>query len=1666
MTDVRTTLRRALGWFGWGLLAVVLAALCLVAVVLTTNFGLRLVLELALDAYDGRIAGSAAIERVEGRLLDRFVLHGVALRDRAGFPLITAESIAVEWSPWRLLGGEVVVRELRVERPRVELTDRSGEPGRFGDLAPPTTEPEDPDAPPGPELPIGLDVALAIRGAAVVDAGEAVVADAGLDAALQAAGRVARIELSDAHARLRGAPALRDLDARLRWSSPVVALEELRARADGAELRVPAAELDVSALRGALELRAAAAVGVLAAWLPASATEPLRDLGSTAELAVVARGGPEDMSATLRAGLAPGLELVAEAAGAWRGAPRVDIRLRADLDLGPWTGGELGRVRPEIALRGRALPEGPLVFAALLRCPACGGVEPVSGELAGLVDRARDDLALRAEIAVAGVVAGVRLRALGGELRRLDWALSSPRLERPADLARRFVPDLPAVGGALAGRGACSGPALRCAGAITAERLVVGDVRARTIRLDGQVHADRTSGTASLRADGLRVGGQEVARAAVRLEVEPTAAAPVEEPPLAVLEGLPPLRAELAAAASRGRRGRGDGARVDLSVTTGEAIRADLRALELAHGPATISLLGPARLVLRARSLRVDGLRLDLGRGRLRLDGVVDRDGPSDLRLELASLSLAALRPFVPARLRPAGSVSAVVRLRGRPEAPRLDAEVALQRIALAGGAIGDLGLALRLGDGRGDAVLAARGPLARRVTLDASLPLRVDLAQRTWSIDPGPARVELRVRELRLLHLTPWLQDARPLGRVDGFFLLEGRLGGADERPLASPRILSEWRGRDLALARVPLGDVDVGLYHRGEWLRGTLDLHRRRARARLDVQAPVTFDLVRRRIMWDRERDHRGLLRVTGVEIGRQLAGATPGRGVRGRAELRAELFGPATAPRVRAVLRARDLLVRDLSFGSCTLRATMDRGATEVSVEGGRGWIGAFRVHAQAPIAAGIDGVAWRRDGWYAAEAHLDDVDLGALERLAGVSLRGRMTTDLSFDGAGPRSRLAGSLQIHDLEYRERPVGRLGAEFALRDGSIRVQGRGRLGRRTALRFASRVPFDVDLTTAAVGWRPDRTTTLSLDVTGIDGEMLAPLSPIPNEGIRGLDLQLRAELDQRHVRGHVRVDGALGDAALPAAPVSAQLVVDDANQSLRARLGERGARGSLALTADAAVPLPDLLRGEGDLLASRIRGELSARGVDLRYLDGLLPDSLHGLTGSLAAELALAGRIGRPIVRGSARVRRGGVTVVPLQQRFRDLAADVVAEGRTITVERVVAASGQGSVRLRGAATFEPGGTVVADAELRTRRFPVIRPGLPQMTVDTRVRADVRSSPEALDVALAVRGTEVWVSDFTTRAPQPIPENENVELVAGPLAELDAALGAPDVGASDAEEVETSGGDAEEPAPQDMRVRVALVDPVHIQGPTMDMRWRGRITARTTDGDLQVSGSFDTDRGRFELLGNQFRIEQGRVFLPAGADTLDPFLNLVARAATGGYDVTVTLRGRLSRPELRLRSQPGLTESQIFALLLTGTVDSSESDPRKTQASAAGLLLNFSNPTLARFADQRLGIDRLKFGFADDINQPVLTIGKHVTRSLYVESTYHHHAPPRQNRIELRVEYFLSPRWSLESSYGDAAVGSVDVFWRRVFGLGSRGLVGPDTPSPSYSPTPSPTP
>ena len=143
------------------------------------------------------------------------------------------------------------------------------------------------------------------------------------------------------------------------------------------------------------------------------------------------------------------------------------------------------------------------------------------------------------------------------------------------------------------------------------------------------------------------------------------------------------------------------------------------------------------------------------------------------------------------------------------------------------------------------------------------------------------------------------------------------------------------------------------------------------------------------------------------------------------------------------------------------------------------------------------------------------------------------------------------------------------------------------------------------------------------------------------------------------------------------------------------------------------------------------------------------------------------------------------------------------------------------------------------------------------------------------------------------------------------------------------------------------------------------------------------------------------------------------------------------MTVRGPASRPDFELSSVPALPQSEIFTILVTGTTDTQGADSDEVQNKAAAILAAMSNGSLQRQLDERLGVDKLGVGFGDSTEQPILSVGKNITRDVYAETEYHHNAPQNVNRVQLDVEYAFAPRWSLETFFGDAAQGGISVFW-----------------------------
>jgi translocation and assembly module TamB len=464
-----------------------------------------------------------------------------------------------------------------------------------------------------------------------------------------------------------------------------------------------------------------------------------------------------------------------------------------------------------------------------------------------------------------------------------------------------------------------------------------------------------------------------------------------------------------------------------------------------------------------------------------------------------------------------------------------------------------------------------------------------------------------------------------------------------------------------------------------------------------------------------------------------------------------------------------------------------------------------------------------------------------------------------------------------------------------------------------------------------------------------------------------------------------------------------------------------------SIKLEAWAGADIPALTRRELDFTKVPVSASAVLRHFDMALVSSFLPQTLHDLRGAASGRAKMEGTWSEPVFSGRLDLSSGEATLVPLLARLKDIEAAIALDRDSIVLERLFMRSGLGTAEASGRLNSKGLSPQTGNARLELRRFPLTRPGLPRSVIDTTVKTLFDASGAETRVKVELSGSSVTVATELERAPASLPTSDSIRFIDTP----------PEISS-------TPVAGALQAVSKPLHLTIDIKEPIYISGRGIAMSWGGRLSMRDRNGSPQVEGRITSDRGRFELLGRNFRLERGEITLPSSA-VIDPYLDLAASTEVDATRVEAKLRGRLSRPEISFTSDPPLTQPRILALLLTGRADTGEGgdgfDNDKVRTKAASLLVAFSNPALEQRLAPRLHVDRIKVGLGERADEPIVGLGKWLSQKLYVESVYHHNAPSDENRATARVEYHFKPRWSVETYYGDANVGGVDLFWTKKF-------------------------
>ncbi len=232
------------------------------------------------------------------------------------------------------------------------------------------------------------------------------------------------------------------------------------------------------------------------------------------------------------------------------------------------------------------------------------------------------------------------------------------------------------------------------------------------------------------------------------------------------------------------------------------------------------------------------------------------------------------------------------------------------------------------------------------------------------------------------------------------------------------------------------------------------------------------------------------------------------------------------------------------------------------------------------------------------------------------------------------------------------------------------------------------------------------------------------------------------------------------------------------------------------------------------------------------------------------------------------------------------------------------------------------------------------------------------------------------------------------------------------------------------------DLELGLSIPSGFWIRGRGLDVELAGDLEVRQGEGAPAVFGDLAATRGQLTLLDRTFIVERGRTIFYGGA-VVDPEIDLVLAAQQDDLLVRVNMTGTVMQPELRLTSEPELTEGDIMARLVFGRpLDQlDEKETGMLQSRAVSVARTFTTSRIEAMLSRQLGVDMLRFT-AGETGGRALMVGKYLNRRTLLR---YEQSLQSEQVFSLGLEYWLARRFKLETSFSRATQSGLDLKWSR---------------------------
>jgi translocation and assembly module TamB len=390
---------------------------------------------------------------------------------------------------------------------------------------------------------------------------------------------------------------------------------------------------------------------------------------------------------------------------------------------------------------------------------------------------------------------------------------------------------------------------------------------------------------------------------------------------------------------------------------------------------------------------------------------------------------------------------------------------------------------------------------------------------------------------------------------------------------------------------------------------------------------------------------------------------------------------------------------------------------------------------------------------------------------------------------------------------------------------------------------------------------------------------------------------------------------------------------------------------------------------------------------------------------TGKVEFTVAAGGVVTNPALTGRVQFDKVNVAMDGVPNGLSNMNGTLVFNGDRLQVENLTATTGGGTLKLGGSIRYKNG--VYADL---TATGDVVRVRLYGLSTTANANLKLQGGTES-----AMLSGTILITRFGI----------------GPDVDF-AAFGSPGGLSAPA--------DPNSPANKiRLDVHVTSAPQLDFQNSYAKLAGTVDLTIRGTAAVPSVLGRIEINEGSATFAGTKYQLQRGEIYF-TNPVRIDPIIDLDATAQVETYDITVGLHGTATNLKPTYRSEPPLSESDVFALLALGrTQEEAQLYQEKqvqqgTDPTTSALLGGALNATVSNRVQKLFGVGSVKIdpAFVGTLGQSSARITVQQQLSRQVTATFATNVNTSAQQL-IQVQYDLNHDNSIVVTRDESGVFSI---------------------------------